>query len=110
MHRGVWAKLSIKKQTASGVPNDVIDLHNNGTVAWSDSYLESRALKEVFISKYEAEMTVWISVLKCSDEGSYVCGASGPFTIPEAESTLVVICELITQVLTGFTHARHCLW
>lgn len=70
-------------------------VHNNGSVAWIDSNLESRALSEVFISKYEAEILIWISILKCADGGRYICGASGIPNLTQAQSTLSVICKFI---------------
>ncbi|XP_046574727.1 uncharacterized protein LOC124282747 isoform X2 [Haliotis rubra] len=100
LHLGTWDILSVKRQTTSGYEYDIMHVHNNGSVDWLDSNLESRALSEVFISKYEAEVLIWISVLKCADEGRYVCGASGIPSLTQAQSTLSVISKPEEPILT----------
>ncbi|XP_067668658.1 uncharacterized protein [Haliotis asinina] len=100
LHLGTWDILSVRRQTTSGYEYDIMHVHNNGSVDWLDSNLESRALSEVFVSKYEAEVLIWISVLKCGDEGRYVCETSGIPNRTQAQSTLSVISYPEEPVLT----------
>ncbi|XP_071084323.1 uncharacterized protein [Haliotis cracherodii] len=100
LHRGTWDILSVKRQTTSGYEYDIMHVHSNGSVAWIDSNLESRALSEVFISKYEAEILIWISTLKCADGGRYICGASGIPYLTQSQSTLSVISKPEEPILT----------
>lgn len=91
-HTGTWTQITITKVDVSDDKRKrIVTVIRGHKPVIHNTTMKDRVFANVEIeTQYEMQLTVWVYVLACEDQGDYFCKADAPFTIPEAKAHIYI--------------------
>jgi len=99
-HMGDWRNITVAKVLDNGERYDVITVSKEAPEAFvHESPMKERVYAHVDNTEmYEVVLNMWIYVLACGDEGTYVCDAGQDLAIQPAVGNLQLLGKLLYTI------------
>lgn len=107
-HMGSWENITVSKRLDTGEEFQVLTVSRGVAEAvLHESVMRDRVYAHVDDTKmYEVILNMWIYVLACGDEGTYVCDADPELDIPTAVGKIQLLGTLVCFLFVCFFHSR----